>query len=254
MFKKRLLTALGAIVAAMTLAATAHAAPCEGLACPNVLPAGSVPQSTFLPTLPGGVKDLTKLSSSGYYTYNTPGVDSQRSVAYVVTPGTWVAAPAAIKQLPIGDHLLPAEVASKWLVIYGSGTMESGPWAPEPTASAAQKTKRAGGVKAFAAAASDCVSPYFCAFTNTSFGGNKCQWASTGVWQSMSGTSCYLNSESMVNTRSAWSLIKRNDGANYCAAPISQDASLSNNGFSNNSTDTYNSTATTKQSGWNCTN
>jgi hypothetical protein len=235
----------------MSVGGVAQAAPCEGLACPGVLPVGAAPQaSSVLPLLPdAGSRDLTKLGTSGFYSYNTPGLDTQQSEAYVVTPGGWDATPAAVKAL--APNLLPAERTSKWLVIYANGSVDSGPWAPD---AAAARASRARGPKAHTAALSDCVSPYFCVWTSTSFSGTKCQWSSTSTWQSMSGSSCYLNGESMANTRSAWSLIKNSSSANYCAQPLSSDSNLANNGFSNNTTDTYNSTSSTRQSGWNCAN
>jgi hypothetical protein len=248
-FKKTLAAAFGAAVIAMGVGGVAQAAPCEGLTCPGVLPASVAPSAAaILPALPAaGDRDLTRLGASGFYSYNTPGLDTQQSVAYVVTPGPWDAAPASVKGLV--TNLQPAERTSKWLVVYGNGEVDSGPWAPAAAAARAQ------GPKARAAAAlTACDSTYFCVYTNEDFGGTKCQWASTGVWQTMSGSSCYLNGESMTNTRGAWSLIKRNDGANYCAQPTSSDRSLANNGFSNRTTDTYNSTSSTKQSGWNCVN
>ena len=250
---KKSLMVLGALLAVLALATTANASTCEGLACPSVS-AGVVPDSTFLPILPDGVRDLTTLKVSGFYAFNTPGLVSERGVAYVVTPGTWDSAPTGIRSLPLANDLQPAERTSKWLVIYGPGVMESGPWLPRSATATASKAKRRSGVNAIAAALTDCGSPWFCVWTGTNGSGTKCQWQSVGVWQSMSGTSCYLNGESMANTRSAWSLIKRNDGRNYCAQPISSDSTLANNGFSNVTTDTYNSTATTKQSGWNCAN
>jgi Peptidase inhibitor family I36 len=195
----------------------------------------------------------TTLSSrpTGYYSYTQP--DGQQAVAYVVAAGQWDAAPVEIKQLPLAANLMPIEKSSKWMVIYGPNALADGPWAPQANASSARTTTR-DGVKAHAAAASDCVSPWFCVFTDGSFGGTKCQWQSTGVWQSMAGTSCNLAGSSMVNRRTGWSLLKRTDGANYCAVPGSQDASLGSNGFNDNTYETYNSTATTKQSAWNCVN
>lgn len=260
MFKKRLAAVLGAGVAALSFGASAQAAPCEGLACPNVLPAGSVPPTLLLPQLPDAVsRDLTKLSVGGYYAYNTAGAASQQSVAYVVTPGAWDTAPAAVKGLV--DRLVPAERASKWLVIYGKGAMESGPWndgfsatAAGATKGGAGKTRGGGKRKASAAALSDCFYPWFCVWTGTNGTGTKCQWQTVSVWQTMSGTSCWMNGESMRNTRTAWSLIKRSDGRNYCAKPNSPDSTLSNNGFSNLTTDTYNSTSGNKLAAWNCAN
>ncbi|HEX8095514.1 hypothetical protein [Jatrophihabitans sp.] len=239
MSKKRLLAVLAAVsaltaLAVPALAVPAHAVPSYGLASPGVLPAGAVPDSSRLPTLEGGVKDLTKLTVSGYYAFNAPGLAGHRGVAYVSTPGTWADAPAAIKQLPVSQSLLPAERTSKWVVIYDPATMESGPWAPASTASA-----------------TGCVAPWFCLYTGSSFSGYRCQWQSTGVWQPISGTSCATSTQSMANPRSYWSLIRRGDGNNYCARPLSEDTSLADNGFSN-STYTYNSTSTTAQSSWNC--
>lgn len=268
---------VGSVIATFGLAASAGAAStCVGLACPGVLPAGSVPQGE-LPTLPAaddGGRDLTQLKVAGYYAVDTPSLDARRSVVYVVTPGTWNTTPSVVQGLV--DHLVPAQRTTKWLVIFGKGAFESGPWAPDPAATSAAsvergmgkaarsggkakqrprgKVKQQGGARAFAAGLSACSSPYFCVWTNTGYSGNQCQWQSVSVWQSMSGWSCYLNGESMANTRSAWSLIKRDDGRNYCAKPISTDSTLANNGFSNRTTDTYNSTAASKQSGWNCVN
>jgi hypothetical protein len=235
--RKQILSAFAVAAAVAAFAPTAQAAPCLGLACPSA--------SSLLPAVPSA-QDLTNVQASGYYSY---GVGAQRAVAYVVARGQWASAPADIKALPLAAHLLPAETTSKWLVILGPDAMESGPWAPEPAAVTARAS-----VKAHAAAASDCVSPWFCVFTNGSFGGTKCQWQSTGVWQVMP-SDCTLQASSMVNRRSAWSLLKRNtDNRNYCAVPNSQDSSLSNNGFNDNTYETYNSTSGTKLSGWDCAN
>lgn len=235
----------------MALAATASAKPCEGLACPGVLPAASAAHDPLLPTVPSA-DALSKVRTSGFYAYNTTAVDGERAVAYVVTPGDWSSAPAEIKDLPLAADLLAAERTTKWMVIFGPGTMESGPWTPAVSAASARTAKHHAPT-AVTAAASDCVSPWFCVFTDASFGGTKCQWQDTGVWQSMP-SSCNLAASSMVNRRGAWSLLKRTDGRNYCAVPNSQDSSLSNNGFNDNTYETYNSTSTTQQFGWNCAN
>ncbi|HMJ32930.1 MAG TPA: peptidase inhibitor family I36 protein [Baekduia sp.] len=248
--RKQLLSALAAIAVVTAMASTASASACQGLSCPGVLPDNSAAQNVLLPTVPNA-EALANIRTSGYYAYNTPGSDGQRAVAYVVAPGEWATAPAEVKQLPLADDLIPVERASKWMVIFGPDAMMSGPWAPQPTAAAARKTKHHGAT-AYAAAASDCVSPWFCVFTDGSFGGNKCQWQSTSVWQSLG--SCNQLASSMVNRRSAWSLLKRNDGSNYCAVPGTQDASLSSNGFNDNTYETYNSTSTSKLSAWNCAN
>lgn len=244
-----MLTTVGALAVAAVFSSSAHAAPCGSLACPGVLPAGSPAQSAVLPQMPAELKDLPSVGGSGFYTYNTPGLDGQREVAYVVKPGDWGKTPDEIKKLVVAP-LLGAEMTSKWLVFYGPGTMASGPWSGQATI--ARKISRSG-VTAHAAAASDCHSPYFCIFTDSGFNGYKCQWADTGVWQNMSGN-CNMSASSMVNTRGAWSLLKRTDGRNYCAVPGSQDSSLSNNGFNDNTYQTYNSTSTTKSTGWNCAN
>jgi hypothetical protein len=249
--RKQLLTALGAIAAVTAISSSAQAAVCEGLACPGVLPASSSAHSPLLPAV--APQDLSRVRASGFYAYDTLGIDSQRAVAYVVAPGDWASAPQEIKQLPLADDLLPAEISSKWMVIYGPGAMASGPWGPGPNATAARKVKHRR-ITAHAAAASDCVSPWFCTFNGGTFTGTKCQWQSTGVWQTLPAD-CIAQASSMVNRRNAWSLMKRNtDSRNYCAIPNTQDADLSNNGFNNNVYETYNSTSTTKLSAWNCTN
>lgn len=250
--RKQISAALLAVSAIALGASGAQAASCEqGLACPGVLPNGSPAQSTFVPTL-DSASDLGKVASSGYYAYNSPGgasgIDSQRVVAYVIRPGDWSSAPGEVTTLV--DHLLPAEKTTKWVAIFGNGAMMSWPWTTQATAA---RLVAQSGIKAHAAAASDCVSPWFCVFTDSNFGGNMCQWQSTGVWQTMP-SSCNLAASSMVNRRGAWSLLKRTDGRNYCAVPNSQDAALSNNGFNDNTYETYNSTSTTKQSAWNCAN
>lgn len=194
--------------------------------------------------------DLNAVRASGYYAYHTQGSDSQLAVAYVAAPGDWASAPKEIKQLPLASNLLPIEIASKRMVIYGPGTLESGPWPADtgaPTLGNLAATVQP-------AAASDCTSPWFWVFTNSGFSGTKCEWQSTGTWQGMP-SNCIVNAESMVNRRNAWSLLKRaSDDANYCAQPNSQDASLASNGFANNTYETYNSTSTTQLSAWSCAN
>jgi hypothetical protein len=231
-------------------AGSAGAASCDaGLACQGILPASSAGMSPVLPTV-AGPRDLTNVSASGYYAFTKPINDGGgRAVAYVVLPGTWSSVPSEIKQLPLADDLLPAEKTTKSLIIYGPGTMESWPWAPDAPAAAASTHKK---VKAHTAAASDCTSPWFCLFNDPNFGDHKCQWQSTGSWQIAGG--CYYAASSMVNRRGGYSLIERAYADHYCALPNSQDASLSNNGYNDNATETYLSTASTYHSEWACTN
>ena len=255
---RRWLTALLALAAVSVVAVTTSAlasttsTPCDGLACPGVLPASS---SAYDPSIPSvsDPRDLSKQQTSGFYAYGDAA--GRRAVAYVVAPGSWATAPSEVKALPLANDLLPAEKTSKWVVIYGPGEMASGPWASTTSATIASVGKRkSAGPKAHTAAASDCVSPWFCVFTSTNFSGTKCQWQDTGIWQTMP-TDCINNAESMVNRRNGWSLLKRtSDNANYCAQPNSQDSTLSNNGFSNNTYETYNSTSTAKLAAWNCAN
>lgn len=185
--------------AALAQEAADSAPGCQGLACSGVLPPESAAHDPNVPTV-ASPDDLNGIPASGYYAFRAAG--NQRVVVYAVAAGDWASAPAEIKQLPLGDDLLPAERSSKWLVIYGSGAMMSGPWPAKASASAAHHGKRRG-PRAHTSAASDCVSPWFCVFTNTSFTGNKCQWQSTSVWQVMP-SSCYADAESMVNRRNAW--------------------------------------------------
>ena len=250
--RKQLTLALMTVTVAAIFSSTAYGATCQGLACPGVLPSESTAHDSQLPKV-ASAQDLAKVQASGFYAYGTTDARGAEAVAYVVAPGSWATAPDEIKELPLAEHLLPAETTSKWLVIYGPAEMQSGPWAPQVSGVGLRDAGSLGGVVT-PAAASDCTSPWFCVFTDSNFGGTKCQWQSTGVWQTMP-TSCNLKASSMVNRRSAWSLLKRNsDNRNYCAVPNSQDSSLSNNGFNDNAYETYNSTSTTKLSAWNCTN
>jgi hypothetical protein len=192
---------------------------------------------------------LEGVDASGFYR-----IADEDVVVYAVAAGDWASAPAEIRQLPLGENLLASEKSSKWMVIYSGGAMMSGPWPAKASAAATGRRKRSGR-RAHAAAASDCASPWFCVFNNTNFSGNKCQWMDTLMWQSMGG--CWHDAESMVNRRNAWSLIRRDpDDRKYCAVPNSLDATLANNGFSNNASETYNSTHSggNKLPGWNCAN
>jgi hypothetical protein len=269
LFKQRLLGAVTALVALAAFApgasaagtpsvsvpsaitAFADAAGCQGLACPGVLPAASAASAVVMPTV--APEDLTTIRTSGFYAYAPHGAAAgQRAVAYVVAPGTWASAPAEIKQLPLADDLLPEERTSKWMVIYGPGTMASGPW-PVPAAAARASRHKPGGATAHTAALTDCTSPWFCTWTGGTFNDTKCQWQDTGVWQDMG--SCYMAASSMANRRNAYSLLKRySDGRNYCALPNSSDASLDSNGFNNNTYIAYDSTAAGRLPEWNCAN
>jgi hypothetical protein len=248
----RALIALGTLLAALTgLAAASAQAPdadaaCQGLACPGVLPADSSADDSNVPEVATS-DELEGVDASGFYR-----IANEDVVVYAVAAGDWASAPTEIRQLPLGDHLLATEKASKWMVIYAGGAMMSGPWPAKASAAATRHRKRSG-PRAHAAAASDCMSPWFCVFNNTGFSGTKCQWIDPLVWQGMGN--CTLDAESMVNRRNAWSLIRRApDDRKYCAIPNSQDSTLVNNGFSNNGYETYNSTSSTKLAGWNCTN
>jgi hypothetical protein len=259
MLAKQVSTLIGAIVTTAILASAAQAAPlsptvgaCVGLDCPGILPATSAAHSLSLPSV-AQPRDLETTRASGFYVV---GAHQQREVAYVAAPGRWAAAPAEIKQLPVGTALTPTEISSDAIVVYGPGSVVTVP----PTASAlspAAVPSLAGPSVISPQSASSCPGGWFCLFDSTSFNGVMGKWQSTGSWQNLSATGWTNRARSMVNNRNAWTLLAKGDGgggARYCAKPNSQDASLASNGFDQNTASLYNSTSQTKESAWNCSN
>lgn len=189
------------------------------------------------------------------------GQSKQRAVAYVVAPGDWDAVPAEIKRLPAADRLTASERARNTTVIYGAKTLVTVPPAAATTAIASasratpnKKKKKKTSAIVGAAAFSDCPSGWFCLFDSENGTGARGQWSSTGYWQNLIDFGWQSRGSSMNNRRNAYTLLERYDGARYCAIPNSQDGSLSNNGFNNNTTRVYLSTSSTKQSAWGCSN
>jgi hypothetical protein len=175
-----------------------------------------------------------------------------RAVAYVVAPGEWDAAPDEIKQLSAADAVNATERANNTIVFYGAQVVVSVP--PSPTASAARKRSKKKSTKAHAASFSDCPSGWFCLFDDYNGTGAMGKWSDTGYWQNLANWNWDARGTSMNNRRNGYTLLERYDGAHYCAIPNSQDGSLENNGYNNNTLRVYLSTATTWHSGWNCTN
>lgn len=237
--------AVAAVLATATFAPSAGAAdqplaPCEGLDCPGLalqVPATSSQTATLTPDA------LKTVQLSGFYDVGSAGPEQTRVVAYVAAAGQWDAAPPEIKAL--ADNALSAtDRASRKIVVYGPGALTV---SETPATAATSDTVTP-------MSYDDCASGWFCVWDggSGSGSGDRAQWQSVGVWQGMGG---FVNrASSMRNNRSAWSLLKRSDGANYCAQPISRDDSLSNNGFNNNTASTYNSSSQTQSSGWSCAN
>jgi Peptidase inhibitor family I36 len=258
MFTKLLLATGSAVVAMSGFASIANAQPCLGLDCPGVTPPSSA--SHGLVSAVEEPQDLESNYASGFYDFGSKGPEKTRAVAYVVAPGDWDSTPAEIKALPAAVSVPAAERARNTIVIYGAKVLVSvPPTATTTTASAAQvharqANRKKKSLRAGAAAFSDCPSGWFCLFDDLNGTGARGQWSSTGYWQNLSTYGWQARGSSMNNRRNAWTLLERYDGAHYCAIPNSQDGSLSNNGYNNNTTRVYLSVSTTKQSGWACTN
>lgn len=250
MFGKHLLVAGATAIAALTFASGASAGQCLGLDCPGTTQAFSAAQGPV--TAVAKPQDLEKQRTSGFFDFGSNGPTRQRAIAYVVAPGEWGLAPDEIKQLPAADTVPASERAKNTIVFYGPRTLVSVP--PVVMGSAAKKRDKKKSVKARAAAFSDCPSNYFCLFDSTNGNGARGQWASVGVWQNLSAFGWQGRARSMRNRRNAWSLLERVSGGRYCAVPNSQDGSLANNGYDQNTTRIYLSTATTKHAAWGCTN
>lgn len=249
MFGRTLLVAGTVALAAASFASVASADQCLGLDCPGVTPPSSEAHDPSIPVV-DQPRDLESKRASGFYDFGTKGAPETRAVAYVVAPGDWAATPSEIKQLPAAQTLTATERSRNTIVFYGPQAMTT---VPPATATAARysKNKRP---KARAAAFSDCPSGWFCLFDDYNGTGARGQWSSTGYWQNLIDFGWQSRGTSMNNRRNGWTLLERYDGARYCAIPNSQDGSLANNGFNNNTTRVYLSTSTTKQSAWNCSN
>ena len=245
--QSRGLTLKSGIAIAATIAATAafvpsaSAAPCAGLDCPDALVTTAAAHGPLAMLTPTEVESATTVS--GFYDVGTKGEAGTRQVAYIAAAGQWSAAPAEIRKR-FGAELSSADRSSRKVVVYGDGAIAS--------FESPESALTTGGGTIAPMAYNDCPSGWFCIWDGGSGTGDRYQWQSVGVWQGMGGA--VNRASSMRNRRSGWSLLKRNDGRNYCARPVSQDDSLSNNGFNNNTASTYNSASETQSSGWNCAN
>lgn len=232
------------IAAAAAFVPTASAADCVGLDCPGVN-LQSVEAHGALPALtPAEVESTT---ASGFFDVGTKGEAGRRQVAYIASYGTWEAAPAEIRS-KFASALSANDMATRKIVIAGPGTIAT----YQAPKSALSATAAATAATSSLAAYDGCNSGWFCVWDGGSGTGDRYQWADVGVWQGMGGG--VNRASSMKNRRTGWSLLKRNDGRNYCARPISEDSSLSNNGFNNNTASTYNSASDTQSGAWNCAN
>lgn len=237
-------TTLATVAAIAAFAPSAPAAECEGLACPSANIEAAAAHAPLAALTPAEVDATT---ASGFYDVGTRGEARTKQVAYIAAAGQWNDAPAELRER-FGESLSATDRSERKIVIYGPGAIAS---------HEAPKAKLTVGVPAESGvitpmAYSDCPSGWFCIFDGGSGTGDRYQWQSVGVWQGMGGA--VNRASSMRNRRTGWSLLKRNDGRNYCARPISQDDSLANNGFNNNTSSTYNSASETQSSAWNCAN
>jgi hypothetical protein len=264
MFRRQVLAGLGVLVAmvapaaALTGTASAATANCLGLDCPGVLSADSPGHSTSVPTVTNP-RDLEHAPTSGFYEFGLNSPAHSRAVAYVSVPGQWAKAPADVKAV-VGSGITRNDVDENTIVVYGNGFLVSAPTTDTSSggvaATVASARKHHHVVKAHAAGAHGCPDGYFCIY-DSAWAGARGQFASTSVWQDLSAWGWQNRAVAMVNARSGWSILSRNNGgggARYCAQPNSEDSNLGNNGFGANTSSTYNSTSSTKHSEWGCSN
>lgn len=238
---KRVTLLAASVLASAAFAPAAHAEQsCLGLDCPGVTPSTSGAHGPV--PLASGPRDLASATASGFYDFGTNGPRKSRAVAFVATPGQWNAAPREIRSLPAAGYLTASDKANSTIVIYDAKTVTATPAAADSSFSSAS-------VLSFS-----CTVNTFCLYDQTGGNGSHGTWGSVGVWQNLSDFGWQGRGRSMNNVRGGYTLLERSASARYCAIPNSQDGSLANNGYDQNTGRVYLSSSATRQAAWNCTN